>query len=216
MERIMTPTELEEFCRQRYNAVGDTFFSSGEMLRYIWDAQMQLARETACIRSVYTTSTVASQQEYSFPTQTIAIKRVTVNGYRADPRTLEEVLDLTNSTAAPTGLSYIYAIWDEVLYLAPIPDAVYTLKIWSINEPAEVETDSTIEVPSRYQLDLADYVNEQMAIKDKNYAGSAVYAAKWAEKLRKAKADEQKLLRGQEFSFVKDVDSYRNSWGLIR
>jgi hypothetical protein len=212
----MTPTELSEFCRQRYNSVGDSFFDDSEVLRYIWDAEMQLARETGCVKNVYTTSTVAAQQEYSFPTSTIAIKRLTVNGYKAEPRTLEEVLDLTSSAAAPSGLSYIYAIWNETLYLGPIPDSAYTLKIFSINEPSEVTTTSVLSVPTRYQLDLADYVNQQMALKDKNYQGASVYGEKWQERVRKAKADERKLLRGQEFTFVKDADHYLQSWGLIR
>jgi hypothetical protein len=212
----VTPTELEEYCRQRYNAIGDTMFSESEMLRYIWDAQMQLGKETWCIRDVYTTTTVASQQEYPFPTQTIAIKRLTVNGTEAESRSLEEVLDLTSSTATPTGLTYIYAIWNEVLYLGPTPDDAYTLKIFSVNEPAEVTTSSTLEVPTRYQLDLADYVNEQMCIKDKNYVGAQVYAGKWAEKVMKAKAQERKILRGQQFSWVRDSDRDLDVWGGLR
>jgi hypothetical protein len=212
----VTPTTLELYCRQRYNAIGDAMFSESEMLAYIWDAQMQLAKETWCIRDVYTTTTVASQQEYPFPTQTLAIKRLTVNGDEAEPRTLEEVLDLTSSAASPTGLSYIYAIWNEVLYLGPTPDGAYPLKIFSVNEPAEVSVDSTLEVPSRYQLDLADYVNEQMCIKDKNYVGAQVYAAKWAEKVMKAKAQERKLLRGQRFSWVRDTDRDLDVSGGLR
>jgi hypothetical protein len=212
----VTPTTLELYCRQRYNAIGDAMFSESEMLAYIWDAQMQLAKETWCIRDVYTTTTVASQQEYPFPTQTLAIKRLTVNGDEAEPRTLEEVLDLTSSAASPTGLSYIYAIWNEVLYLGPTPDGAYPLKIFSVNEPAEVTTSSTLEVPTRYQMDLADYVNEQMCIKDKNYVGAQVYAGKWAEKVMKAKAQERKILRGQQFSWVRDSDRDLDVWGGLR
>jgi hypothetical protein len=212
----VTPSTLELYCRQRYNAINDAMFSEAEMLTYIWDAQMQLAKETWCIRDVYTTTTVASQQEYAFPTQTLAIKRLTVNGDEAEPRSLEEVLDLTSSTATPTGLTYIYAIWNEVLYLGPTPDDAYTLKIFSVNEPAEVTTSSTLEVPTRYQMDLADYVNEQMCIKDKNYVGAQVYAGKWAEKVMKAKAQERKILRGQQFSWVRDSDRDLDVWGGLR
>ncbi len=202
----MTPTELDDYCRRRYNAVGDTFYSSTEMLTYIWDAQMQLARETWCIRDVYTTTTVASQQEYAFPTPTLAIKRVTYDGTEVEPRSLEEVLDLSSSVASPLGSPYIYAIWGETLYLAPLPDSALTLKIFSINEPSVVETSSVLEVPTRYHLDLAEFVNWQMAVKDKNYQGAALHKDNWEERVRKAKAFERKMLRGQQFSFVRDVD----------
>jgi len=211
----MTPTELTDYARQRYNAVGDAHFADGEMRRYIWQAQMELAKESLCIRSVYTTSTVASQQEYSFPTSTISIKRITIAGNKIEPRSLEEVLDLSSSVASPTGASYIYAIWNEVLYLAPIPDAVYALKIFSVNEPQEVTTTSILEVPSRYHLDLAEFINEQMTLKDKNYQGAALYTVKWKEAKRAAKVFERKMLRGQQLSFVKDADRMIDMWGSM-
>lgn len=212
----MTPSELEEYARQRYNAVSNTrFFTSSEMRRLIWDAQMQLARETFCIRDVLTTTTVASQQEYSFPTTTIAIKRVTYNGVRVDPRPLEEVLDLTSSVASPTGSPYLYAIWNETLYLAPTPSEAQTLKIFAIVEPSEVTAASTLEVPTRYHMDLAEYLNWQMCVQDKNYQGAALHKENWEAIVRKAKAFERKMLRGQQFSFVKDADRDVDSWNIL-
>lgn len=212
----MTPDELEEYARQRYNAVNDTFFASTEMRRYIYDAEMQLAREALCIRDVYTTSTVVDQQEYPFPSRTIMIKRVTYDGLEVEPRSLEEVLDLTNSVASPTGTPYIYAIWNETLYLGPKPAEVKDLKIFSINEPAEVENASVLDVPSRYHLDMAEYINWQMAVKDKNYQGAALHKENWRDVLVRAKSFERKMLRGQQFSFVKDVDRDVDSWNIIR
>lgn len=212
----LTPTTLEEFARQRYNAVGDTAFTSSEMNRYIWDAQMQLARETWCIRDVLTTTTVASQQEYAFPTATLAVKYLTVDSQTVEPRSIEEVLRLTASSAAPTGTPYIYAIWNEVFYLAPIPASAVTMKVYAVCEPAEVTTASTLEVPSRYHLDMAEYLLEQMCTKDKNYQGAAIHSAKWLQKVKEAKATERKLLRGQKFSFVKDESSSLELFGVMR
>lgn len=212
----MTPTELEEYARQRYNAVNDTFFGSTEILRYIYDAQMQLARETDCIRSVLSTTTVASQQEYTFPTTALKIKRITYNGLRLDPRSLEEVMDITGSVSSPIGSPTFYAIWDETLYLAPTPDDAQTLQIFSIDEPSEVTATSILDVPTRYHLDLAEYCNMQMAIKDKNYTGAALHQERWDMIIAKAKAFERKALRGQGFSFVKDVDRDIDSWVIAR
>lgn len=212
----MTPTELEEYARQRYNAVNDTFFSQSEMLRYIYDAQMQLARETDCIRAVYTTTTVASQQEYEFPSRVIKLKRVTYNGQRVDPRSLQEVLDMTGSVASPTGSPLCYAIWDEAIYLAPTPDDAQTLKLFAVLEPDEVTAASVFEVPTRYHLDLAEYCNWQMAIKDKNYSGAALHQQNWQTILAKAKAFERKMLRGDGLAFVRDVDRDIDSWVIPR
>jgi hypothetical protein len=213
----MTPGEITAYARQRYNATADTrFFTETELYTLIWDAQMQLARETDCIRNVYTTTTVASQQEYSFPTSTIKIKRITYNGYRVDPRSLQEALDMTSSSASPTGTPQFYAIWNETLYLAPIPAEAQTLKIFSINEPTQVSASSTLDVPSRYHLDIGDYLLAQMATKDKNYAGAAVHLQRWAETLQKAKAFERKMMRGDGLAFVRDVDRDTDSWVIAR
>ena len=81
----MDVSDLVTYARQQYNATSDSFFSDTELYSYIYDAQMQLARFTSCIRGTYTQSTVASQQEYSMPSDVISVKRVTYDGKRLAP-----------------------------------------------------------------------------------------------------------------------------------
>jgi hypothetical protein len=216
----VTPDEVATYARQRYNAVNDTtFFSDSLMYSFIYDAEMQLARYSNCIRSVYSTTTTAGQQEYPCPANTISIKRITYNGYEVMPRSLKEVLDLTATNAAATGTALIYAIWNEVLYLGPIPDAAQTLKIWSINEPAVVSAASTLDVPTRYHTDLAEYLNWQMCVMDKNYQGAELHRQRWEGPkgiLDKARNFERLAVRGTEFSFVRDADRDTDSLVLPR
>lgn len=212
----MTPLEVNEYARNQYNAVGDTFFSDLEIYKYIYDAEMQLAKETNCIRSVTTMSSVDGQQEYTFPANVIMVKRLTYDGLKVEPRSLEEVLDLTNSVASPTGTPYIYAIWNETLYLGPIPSDVKTIKFFAIKQPTVPTATSTLEVPERYHADLAQYACWMMCVKDKNYTGAATYGANWAQVVQRAKAFERKMYRGQGFSFVKDADRDVDSWNLLR
>jgi len=196
-----------DYARQQYNAVGDPLFGDVLLRNYIYDAEMALARESKCIRAVYTTSSVASQQEYPFPSRTIAIKRVLYGGYVVHPRSLDEVLNLTAVPAAGSGYSYIYAIWAETLYLGPIPSDVQTIKVFSFNEPsAKTANTSTMDTPDRYHLDIADFLLERMCIQDKNYAGAAVHAEKWRLAIERAKSTERKMMTGQGFSFVRDED----------
>ncbi|MES3012632.1 MAG: hypothetical protein V4750_02745 [Pseudomonadota bacterium] len=213
----MTPGEIVAYARQRYNATADTrFFTESELYTLIWDAQMQLARETDCIRSTYTTTTVASQQEYSYPTSTLKIKRITYNSQRVDPRSLQEVLDMTSSVASPTGAPTFYALWNETIYLGPTPAEAQTLKIFSVNEPTEVSSTSVLDVPSRYHLDIGDYLLAQMATKDKNYEGAEVHLQRWRETVQRAKAFERKMMRGDGLAFVRDVDRDVDSWVIPR
>jgi hypothetical protein len=120
----LTPTQLETIIRQRTNTVGDTFWSTDEMLKLFWMAHLEMAREAMCIERTYTTTSVASQQEYDYPTQTIAIKRVTYDGEKLQPITMSEddALTLSDSTTTALGTPKIYFVWNETIYLRPVPD----------------------------------------------------------------------------------------------
>ena len=154
----MTPSELAEYARRQYTAVGDAFFSDPELYQYIWAAQLELATEALCIRRVYTASTVAAQQEYEYPTNALSIKRVTYDGEKLTPITFREEDALTSPAVTVSGSPQYYAVWNDTLYLTPIPDAVGTLKIFSINEPQEVDNTSVLEVQTRYHLKMADFL----------------------------------------------------------
>lgn len=204
----MTPGDVLTFARQQYNATSDSFFTDLELYTLVWAAQMDLAREAWVIERLYTTSTVASQQEYSYPTNTIAIKRITYDGQKLMPISFREddSLTLNNQSTVATGTPQYYAIWNETLYLRPIPSAVGTLKIWSVNEPQEVSSTSTLEVPSRYHQDLADYLLWRMAAKDQNVEAANFWRSLWDMRVAKAVKDRRRELRGDAFSYVSDIE----------
>lgn len=210
----MTPAQIETFARQKYNAVSDTFFSSSEIMSMIWDACLEFATETKCVERVYTTSTVASQQEYSYPTNTIAIKRVTCNGIKLEPIDFrdDDVLTLNNDLSTTTGAPQYYSIWNETLYLRAIPDDVYTLKIFSINEPQEVTSASTLEIPTQFHMGLVNPVLSAMSAKDKNLNMSQYYDAKWAKTISDGKRWAQKRKRADGFASVKNEEFMAESY----
>lgn len=204
----MTPQELVLYARQQYNAVGNTFFADEELFKHIWAAQMRLARDALCIQRVYTTSTVASQQEYSFPTNAIGVKRITCDGVKLHHITFREddSLTLSNSTTTSTGRPQYFALWNKTLYLRPIPDSVYTVKIFTYNRPQEVTSSSSLEVPEEYHQDLMDFILAKMCLKDQNFQGEASYMAKWNESVIRCKRDQKKLLRTESYTAVQDLE----------
>ncbi len=205
----MTPGELITFARQKYNAVNDTFFTDAEFYSGIYAAQMELALETKCIKRVYTTSTVADQQEYQKPTNAYSIKRITCNGlklYKITDRE-DDAITLNNQTTVATGSPQHYWEWDAAIELRPVPSDIWTLKIYTYDMPSIVTAVTTLDVPVRYHVGIADFLLEQMATKDKNYQSAAQYQAKWAKRVMDAKRYEQKFLRGDAFSHVLDEES---------
>lgn len=213
----MTPADVIQKAREQYNAVGETFWSESEFLGLISMACQELARETKCIERVYTTTTVASQQEYDYPTNTTDIKRVTYDGNRIDPITFDEAdqVTLNNSSITTVGSPVGYAIWNETLYLYPTPSEAKTLKIYSVNEPQDVSTiTSTLEVPTWTHPALVNYCLSAMYAKDKDFASAKYYKDLWMSDIQAIKRKMAKKKRGDRMASVKDEGSIPpNYWG---
>lgn len=214
----MTPAQIEEAARQKYNSVGDTFYSTSEILYWIYQACLELALEAKLIERVYTTTTVAGQQEYDYPTNTIEINRVTYNGTKLQPITMREddVLTLNLQSSTATGTPQYYYIFNRTLYLRPIPDDTKTLKIFSFNEPQEVTASSTLEIPSLFHMGIVDFVTREMADKDENESRALSLDRRW--ELTKARARQwvQRRKRGDALAYVRDEETLGESYiGLI-
>ena len=214
----MTPTEIETAARNQYNAIGDNFWSQTEILNLIWQACIELAGLTKCIERVYTTSTVASQQEYSYPTSAVSIKRITYEGKKLQAITMREDDAITGLNQATTdeGTPQDYAIWNETIYLRPSPSAVGTLKIFSINKPQQVTITSTIEVPDQFHMGLVDYILERMAAKDRQIDLAKYYHDLWEKTKVEAMKWHKRNKRGDSFASVQDEEQLNGSYlGLI-
>lgn len=210
----MTPTELVTYIRQRHNVVGDTFWSDAEILNLVWGACFDMAREALVVENVYTTTTVAGTQAYSYPTSAIAIKRITYDGAKLEKIDFREDDQITGQYSSSTsqGNSQYYYIWNEQIYLRPIPSSAVTLQIYVFNEPQQITTASTLEIPTQFHLDTVDYALSCMHAKEKNFAGSKYYDDRWAARLLKIKAWQRKRLRADGFTSVKDMDSISSSF----
>lgn len=202
----MTPSEINEYARQQYNAVGDTFYTDAELYRHIFAAELELAMKAGCIKNVYTTSTVVSTQEYSRPSGAIIIKRISYEGTKLAPISMREddAITLMNQATTQTGTPQFYYEWGASFFLRPVPDAVGTLKIYSVDKPQPVTATSVLDVPDRYHDKIADYLLERMARKDKNYGGAKEFAASWADTVLEAIRHERRRLRGDQFTGIQD------------
>lgn len=205
----MTPTEVETAARAKYNATGDTFYSSDEILGLMYEASLQMAVEALVIERTFTTTTVASQQEYDYPGNAITIKRVTYNGNKLAPISFREddSLTLNNATTTSSGSPQFYAIWNETFILRPIPDAAQTLKVYAFVEPQAITTTSTLEIPSRYHRDLVNFIVAEMAAKDNNMSKAQYYMGLWAAAMNRAKREMRKRLRGDSPAHVMEEES---------
>lgn len=203
----MTPQELIDAARNRYNSVGDTFWSDSELFQHVYEACMELAHEAFVIESYSTTVSVAATASYAYPTRAIAIRRVVYDGKRLEPISMrdDDLVTFFDSSSAAQGEPDYYYDWDDTIYLRPIPDtSALVIGIFAYSEPAVVTAASTLEVPTIWQVKIIDYVVSKMALKEQNFATAEAYAAAWAATVQKAKAWTRKKRRSDSFSSVRE------------
>lgn len=207
----MTPLEINTAARQRYNAVGDDFWSDAEIYNIIYQGCCEMATEGLIIEQTYSSVSVASQQEYSFPTNALNIKRITYDGKKLDYITFREddVLTVLNQATTATGVPTCYAIWNNIIYLRPVPaTAALVIKIWANIEPQSVTSTSTLEIPTEFQMALVNLILSEMSAKNKNYTGATYYRNLWERDIKRAARMNRKTRIGDAFQFVKNVDIF--------
>jgi hypothetical protein len=200
----MTPLEVITAARQFHNAVGDDFWSDAELYNHLYFSATELATEAECIENRYTTTTVASQQEYEKPTRAVRTKRVEYNGQKLDVidfRGLDSVY--LNTTTTVTGTPQYYYAFDNVVGLYPTPDtAGVTIKIYSYDYPSFPSATSTLEIPVQYHRALVMGVRAQMSPKELGHPNTGFYQQEWERLLLQIKRQERRRRRGDKFRRV--------------
>jgi len=209
----MDLVDLISLIDARYNISGDAHFSTQEKLDLIWQGCQILARETFFIERRYTTTTVAGTREYDLPTQTIAVKRITYDGYKLEPINMREDDALTyfDEDITTQGSPRYYYVWGNVVFLRPIPDEAKTLRIWSVSEPQRLTTTlATLEIPSQYHPDLAYFVLQHLTAKENNFNLSQYYGNLWSQCLARAIKFERMKQRRDTYPVVLNMDGLQD------
>jgi hypothetical protein len=200
----MTPSEIINRARTRYNAVGDNFFSDNELLDGIYEASMEMAIETECIEKRFSSNTVVGQREYEFPSAMIRIDRITYDGQRLDSIDFveDDVITRNDEATTFTGTPKYYTLYNSTLFLRPTPSEVKELVIFCVCEPSEVTLVTTLDLPVRYHIALIDALLSSMFAKDGNNQMAMYHQNKWQNSINRAKRWEMKRLVS---------DRYKNS-----
>lgn len=157
--------------RTRINETSTTFHTEANLIAYADEAQKYIVRETKCLEDIDTSTTIVSgTQEYALPTDYIAIRRITFDGIKlvsVDFTDLDEAgLDETYCTGTPTN----YYIWEDYVFLYPIPgdsDVGKTLRIFYYKSPATITASTdTLETRTAYDDIAISYMTYLALIKD--------------------------------------------------
>lgn len=212
----MSPTDIETYARSKYNATGDTFFTSAEIQFYIYQAELELFNESHGIcQGLFTTTTTQGIRQYAFPTQTRVIKRVEfINlagiANKLEPITFREddALTLVNVASTTMGTPQFYTVFNYNIYLRPIPDTTACgITVYSYNEPQLVTSTTVLDIPTNFHMDLVDFVVFQMYMKDKDPVMAGAFGTLWEKAKLRVKRFVQKQKRGDAFTIVQNEDN---------
>jgi hypothetical protein len=209
----LTISDVMTRARERYNSVGDDFFSDPFMRDAIYDAQKILAREGLVIQRTYQTPVLAGIREYAFPENTISIKEIRHNFDKL--KVMPLVKDVKTDTTDTYGTPRAYMVFEKRIILMPnpvIPDLMVKgdtttdlLQIRVFCYPQDLPTNvSPIEVPEDYTEDLLNYVLHLMAEKDQNTTMSDRYLQKWEKRVLEVKSIAKRMFSADMNRRVKD------------
>lgn len=209
----MTPQLIEDAARRKYNSFGSSFYAQAEIWDLIYQAECEIASATKMLegRAVISGGTVAGTQSYAYPTGVLELKRVEVDGQRLEKIDLRDDDDITvfNSNTTEQGTPQFYWVWDQTIYLRPIPDtSSLQIRLFYYEEPALVTSASqTLEVPAIHHMRIVDKVVGEMIAKD-DKSKNNYYLTKWDEVHMPAMmAWVRKRKTGDRFNVVKDENT---------
>lgn len=206
----MTPANIVESARRRYNAVGDSFFADDELYGLIYEAQLDIQQDTKIAESTDSSiTTVDGTRTYAFPTNWISLKRVEYNGIPLFKIDFDEDDQITGSRPDTTGKGTptSYFVWNETIYLRPVPDDAQTLKLYGYKQPADVTSGTdTLLLPEMFHYILIDYVTAEMAFKDNNNPVGSYYSTKYQRGVERIRAWVARRKRNGAFAVVKSEE----------
>jgi len=199
----MTPAEMLTMVRQRYNAVGDSFFSDEFLYGGIYQAESEIATEARGIENTYQSTSTSGTRELAYPTNANAIRRIEYNGIKLIRREL--IHDPKNSITEPQGRPGGYAIWDREIILFPTPDITgEIIKVFTFDQPSLLTATSTLSVPTQYHIFIVDYIMSLMYAKEQNDKMASYHLNLWNRSLMRIKREIMKSKSADSYSVVRD------------
>ncbi len=174
----MTVTNLILRIRDLLNEDTAGFWTDAELTRYMNDAERDIAIKALCLQQIDSLTTVNATQTVS----SLAYKTMFLEYLQSTTKGIGMENILSSQWGHTPGLGVEPQIWFErgtLLYIEPIPNAIYNLKTYTADYPtSEVSTGgNSPEIPEAFVPLIILYVVSVCLMKDRRYvAGQQVYA----------------------------------------
>lgn len=163
---MATLTELRDAVREELQETGVTtgLWSNDELDRWFQEANDDITRQARIEAAPYALATVADTESYALPDDLGSLRRVELKvdtaswlvlaPVRVDQRIPQNTSGIPSHKGSPAG----YFIWNDRLYLTPVPDGVYELVLWYTKKGNTLSAAVEPIIPDEFHWILKLYV----------------------------------------------------------
>lgn len=171
-----TVQDVYDFVKRTFGDEAGVQLSNADIVRWINEAQEEIAVANKAIQAVATTPLVADQTDYSLSTVTpriYEINSILIDGRRVGNIPVsqaEESISLADPEGSETGAPQFWYEWANTIKFWPKPNAGGTIQIRYIAFPSDVTTNGAdvLSLRDEYFMDIVNYVLKQAYEMDEN------------------------------------------------
>lgn len=156
-----------------------------DILSHINSGQVEIARINNVLTATGTTTITQGVDEYAFPNDDILkVQSIRVNGVTLDHKSFQDaetfMLDYDPEKTARARPEFWYE-WGGNLYLYPLPDKDYPLRIHYVRQPPPVaDRNNPLTLPDVYFDAIVAYVMSQVYEMDEDWEATALKAQQYS------------------------------------
>lgn len=152
--------------------------TSDDVIRWINDAQKEIAVQNDLTQATGTAASVIGQNEYAFPADMLSLNKLFYNNSRLRYLARQEYDAYVNPqdpNEVNTGDPLVYTRWGSNYLVYPRPSAVGTFKLLYTQRPPEVTTTADpLSLPLEYHPRIVEFCLRQAYEMDEDWDAAAV------------------------------------------
>ena len=189
----MNVLEIATRVKRQFGDESNVQVTDPDILRWINDAQREIASNNELLQTVATTAVVPGQREYTLPPDILLLRSVHYKGMKLRPlnsREAEEYLVNRPVEGTPT----MFWIWANkiALYPQPTESDADDIQIFYTRQAAIVDSnDDAPELPLEYHNRIVEYCLAQAYELDENWSAAQLKAQQFTQGVQVLKYDGQ-------------------------
>ena len=186
-----TAGDVMTYVKRQFGDESGVQITDTDIIRWINQGQNEIVNKNPMIQATATQTSVVAQQTYSINTlapDILQLEAVIFDGWPLEPTNLERIkADLGSSYATTPGTPQYFYVWDNTIYLWPVPDTEKSIQINYSRHPMSVASaGDLLGVPDRYYDRVCEYVMSKAYELDEDWQGHQTNKQAFEDKLMEA------------------------------